>query len=169
MGSNRWNRNTRASHGPRSKEQGLDDPLIWVRAIHFAATLSVAGVVFFLAFVGEPAFRVADENEPIAALVRRRLARIAWFSLALVVLTGVAWLVLLAAQMSERPLAAMWSEDVIWTVLSDTAFGHVWLARSGLVVVLAVATLAWFEGSGPSRRPRAVAVPSGAALGGTLS
>jgi len=38
----------------------LDDPLIWVRAIHFAATLSVAGVVFFLFFIGEPAFRAAD-------------------------------------------------------------------------------------------------------------
>jgi putative copper resistance protein D len=54
-------------------------------------------------------------------------------------------------------------------VLSDTEFGHVWLARSGLIVVLAVATLAWFEGSGPSRRPRAVAVAGAAALVGSLA
>jgi putative copper resistance protein D len=146
----------------------LDDPLIWVRAIHFAATLSVAGVAFFLAFVGEPALRAADHG-PIAALVRRRLAGIAWLSLALVVLTGVAWLVMLAAQMSERPLAAMWSEDVIWTVLSDTGFGHVWLVRSGLIVVLAVANLAWFAAVRPSPRPRIVALASAAALVGTLA
>jgi copper resistance protein D len=147
----------------------LDDPLIWVRAVHFAATLSVAGVAFFLAFVGEPAFRIAHGNEVIAALVRRRLAGIAWLSLALVVLSGAAWLVVLAAQMGERPLAAMWSEDVIWTVLSDTGFGHVWLVRSGLIAVLAVANLAWFAGVRPSPRPRVVALASGAALVGTLA
>ena len=146
----------------------MDDPLIWVRAIHFAATLSVAGVAFFLVFVGEPALRVADHG-PIADLVRRRLAGIAWASLAVVVLSGVAWLVVLAAQMSERPLTAMWSEDAVWTVLSDTGFGHVWLVRSGLVAVLAVANLAWFARVRPSPRPRVVALASGAALAGTLA
>jgi putative copper resistance protein D len=117
----------------------LDDPLIWVRAVHFAATISVSGVVFFLAWVGEPAFRVAAADEAIAATVRRRLAGIAWFSLALVVLTGVVWLILLAKQMSERPLAAMWSEGVLRMVLLDTDFGNVWLARSVLIVLLAMA------------------------------
>ena len=117
----------------------MDDPLIWVRAIHFAATLSVAGVVFFLFFIGEPAFRAADENEPIAITVRRRLAAIAWFGLALVVLSGVAWLLLRSAQMSERPLTAMWSEDFVSTVLLETDFGNVWLARSVLIALLAVA------------------------------
>jgi hypothetical protein len=123
---------------PRSQENGLD-PLIWVRAVHFAATVSVSGVVFFLAWVGEPAFRVAAPDEAIAALVHRRLAGIAWISLAVVVLTGVAWLVLLAKQMSERPLAAMWSEGVLRTVLLDTDFGNVWLARSVLVVLVVLA------------------------------
>ena len=47
------------------------DPLIGVRAVHFAATLSVSGVVFFLAWVGEPAFRVAAADEAIAAVIRR--------------------------------------------------------------------------------------------------
>lgn len=117
----------------------MDDPLIWVRAVHFAATISVSGVVFFLAWVGEPAFRVAAADEAIAATVRRRLAGIAWFSLALVVLTGVVWLILLAKQMSERPLAAMWSEGVLRMVLLDTDFGNVWLARSVLIVLLAMA------------------------------
>jgi copper resistance protein D len=117
----------------------LDDPLIWVRAVHFAATISVSGVVFFRSFVGEPAFRVAAADEAIAAMARWRLAGIAWLSLALAVLTGVAWFILLAAQMSERPLAAMWSEGVIRTVLLNTDFGNVWLARSVLVVLLVLA------------------------------
>ena len=53
-----------------------DDPLVWVRALHFGASVSVAGVVFFLAFVGEPSLRVADSAGSIAAAVRARLAPI---------------------------------------------------------------------------------------------
>jgi putative copper resistance protein D len=154
---------------PRSQENGLD-PLIWVRAVHFAATVSVSGVVFFLAWVGEPAFRMAAADEAIAALVRRRLAGIAWISLAAVVLTGVAWLVLLAKQMSERPLAAMWSEGVLRTVLLDTDFGNVWLARSVLVVLVA---LAWgpFPFAGTPRSPwrRGATLAFAAALVGALA
>jgi copper resistance protein D len=147
----------------------LDDPLIWVRAIHFAATLSVAGVVFFLFFIGEPAFRAADENEPIADIVRRRLAVIAWFGLALVVLSGAAWLLLRSAQMSERPLSAMWSEDFVSTVLLETDFGNVWLARSVLIAPLAVALYAYFSAANQSRWSHAAALASAAALVGTLA
>jgi putative copper resistance protein D len=147
----------------------LDDPLIWVRAIHFAATLSVAGVVFFLFFIGEPAFRAADENEPIADIVRRRLAVIAWFGLALVVLSGAAWLLLRSAQMSERPLSAMWSEDFVSTVLLETDFGNVWLARSVLIAPLAVALYAYFSAANQSRWSHAAALACAAALVGTLA
>ena len=37
----------------------MDEPLIWIRAIHFAATMSVTGTVFFRVFVAEPAFHAA--------------------------------------------------------------------------------------------------------------
>jgi putative copper resistance protein D len=148
----------------------LDDPLIWVRVVHFAATISVSGVVFFLAWVGEPAFRVAAADQAIAATVRGRLAGIVWFSLALVVLTGVAWFILLAAQMSERPLAAMWSEGVIPTVLLNTDFGNVWLARSVLIVLLAMA-LHPFSFTATPRSPwwRGVALACAAALVGAFA
>jgi putative copper resistance protein D len=148
----------------------LNDPLIWVRAIHFAATLSVSGVVFFLFFIGEPAFRAADENEPIAITIRRRLAGIAWLGLALVVVSGVAWLLLQSAQMSERPLTAMWSEDFVSTVLLETDFGNVWLARSVLIAPLAVALYAsCFSAAPRSRWRRAAALACAAALVGTLA
>jgi putative copper resistance protein D len=148
----------------------LDDTLIWVRAVHFAATLSVAGVVFFLSFIGEPAFRAVDKNEPIAIIVRRRLAGIAWSGLALVVVSGAALLLLQSAQMSERPLAAMWSEDIVSTVLLDTDFGNVWLARSVLIVPLAVALYpSYFSDVPSSRWRRGVALTCAAALVGTLA
>jgi len=66
---------------------GLLDLLVLMRGIHFAATISVAGVVFFSAFVGEPAFRIADGNGPVPSVVRSRLAGISWISLACVSLS----------------------------------------------------------------------------------
>ncbi len=113
------------------------EPLVFVRAIHFAATISVAGSVFFLAFVGEPAFRVADENGPIPALVRSHLKRIAWVSLAIVVASDVAWLILQAERMSELSLAAVFSEGIVWSVLWETDFGSGWMARLVFIALFA--------------------------------
>ena len=80
----------------------MADPIIWLRAIHFASTISVAGVVFFLAFVGEPAFRAAGKGAGTPALVRSALAGVEWIGLALVLTTGAAWLV--SARISRRRL-----------------------------------------------------------------
>ena len=55
--------------------------MIYVRAIHFAATMMAAGVVFFVVFVAAPAFRRADTR--VRAALWPRLAFIAWFSLVL--------------------------------------------------------------------------------------
>jgi copper resistance protein D len=121
--------------------------LIVMRAVHIGATLSVAGVVFFLAFVGEPAFRRADDGGAISALVRWRLARVAWTSLVLVVATGTAWLVLQAEQLSELPLTAVFSRGVVWSVLSDTDFGYDWIARLILTVLFAAILLTLGSGA----------------------
>lgn len=115
----------------------MDDLLVWVRGIHFAATLTVAGFVFFVAFIGDPAFRRADAGATLPDIVRRRLAWIAWIGLALTVVSGVAWLILVAQSMSDQPLANVFSEGVLWTVLSDTDFGRDWLARLLLACLIA--------------------------------
>ena len=107
------------------------------RFLHFAATVSLSGLVIFHAFIGAPALSAGD-----AAMVRPiagRLARLAWGSLVLAVLTGGAALLVQAAGMGERSLAGLWSDDLVATVLLDTDFGHVWLARLMLVVLLAAA------------------------------
>jgi putative copper resistance protein D len=148
----------------------LADPIIWLRAIHFASTISVAGVVFFLAFVGEPAFQAAGKGAWMPTLVRSLLARVAWVSLASVLMTGAAWLVLQAQQISERPLAAVFSEGVVLTVLTETDFGSVWLARLVLIVVLALA-LYWFGFTEPPKQQwsRGITVVLAAGLAGTLA
>jgi len=147
--------------GPRSKEQGLGDPLIWVRRRPFQPRQCVdgRGSRSFWRFVGEPGIPCRPTRTSRSPpLVRRRLARIAWFQALPWLCSPASALARSAGGADERAAAGprlVVRRRFIWTVLSDTAFGHVWLARSGLVAVLAVATLAWFEGGGPSRRPRA--------------
>src|SRR5258707_497582 len=84
-----------------------------------------------------PPFPAADKGGPIPALVRSHLARIAWISLACVVVTGAVWLVLLAEQISELSVTAVFSEGIVWSVLSGTDFGYDWIARLVLTVLIA--------------------------------
>jgi len=83
----------------------LNDPLIWVRAIHFAATMMVAGIFFFLTFVAEPTFQIAGDNRRAPPLVRSQLTWIAWIGLVVVVISGAAWLVLQAELIGDVTLA----------------------------------------------------------------
>ena len=119
----------------------MDDPLIYVRAIHYAATITVAGVVFFVVFIAAPAFRNAGSDMRLSAAVAPPLAWLAWIGLALMVASGAAWFVLVAASMGERPVAEVFSEGFLWVVLLQTDFGRAWLARAILAGLLA-ATLA---------------------------
>ena len=115
----------------------MSDPLLYVRAVHFAATLLVAGVAFFVVFIAEPAFRTAKDDNRVAVVVRSRLTWIARISLALAVVSGAAWFDLTAAAMSGQPVADVFSQGVWWTVLSETTFGNDWLVRFVLACLLA--------------------------------
>jgi putative copper resistance protein D len=117
------------------------DPLIWMRAIHFAATITVGGAIFFGMLIAEPVFRVADHDRDVAVLVRSRLASITWIGLLAAVTSGAAWLILLATHMSGLPMKAVLWEGPLWTVLSQTDFGKVWVARSLVAGLLAGALL----------------------------
>jgi copper resistance protein D len=132
----------------------LSDPLVWVRFLHFAATVSLSGVVIFHTFVGAPALSAGDAA--MARLIAGRLARLAWGSLVLAVITAGASLLVQASSMGERSLTDLWSDDLVATVLLDTDFGHVWLARLALVVLLAAALHPpWFGAPPPAWRRRA--------------
>ncbi|HWX84122.1 MAG TPA: copper homeostasis membrane protein CopD [Xanthobacteraceae bacterium] len=145
----------------------LADPLFYARAIHFAATLLVAGAVFFVVFVAAPAWRGAGDGT-VATKVRTRVALIAWISLALAVISGAVWLVLTAAAMSDRPPEQAFG--VLWTVLSQTVFGRDWLLRLVLACALAATLpplLSRRAHQSPWLEPAAVVLA--AAFAGTLA
>jgi putative copper resistance protein D len=139
----------------------LDDPLIWVRALHFAATMMVSGGVLFLIFIAEPAFRAAGDTQ-VAACVRPSIAWMARATLAVSVLSGAAWLILLAQRMSEQSMAEVLSQGTLWTVMTETDFGLAWTIRLAIAALLAVALPL-------SARLRGVAITSAAALVGSLA
>jgi len=115
----------------------LDDPLIYVRAIHYAATITVAGVVFFLVFIAEPAFRNAGDDARLPAAVRWQFAWLAWIGLVMTAASGAAWFILVAASMGERAVAEVFSEGFLGVVLLQTEFGRAWLVRAILAGLLA--------------------------------
>ena len=132
----------------------MGDPLIFIRAIHFAATLTLAGALIFAVAVVGPIMR---PMERAGEALRARLLRIAWWSFAAALISGVAWLVVLAADISERAPSEAFFGGIVWTVLLHTTFGHDWLARLVLAALLAAALSwilqsIWISGAGRSRR-----------------
>jgi copper resistance protein D len=108
-----------------------DDPgLVGVRAVHFAATALVAGGTCFWFLIAKPAFAAASaDNTPMARGYRVKLARMIGAGLGFCVLSGVAWLLLLAANVSGQKLTDVFAEDTGWVLLTETRFGSAWIAR----------------------------------------
>jgi len=79
----------------------VTDPLTLVRSVHFAATVLAVGTVSFLVLVAEPA------NTKVRAdfvALRHQLNVLTWLALAVAILSGAAWLVLLASDILGAPL-----------------------------------------------------------------
>ncbi|MFZ1923516.1 MAG: copper homeostasis membrane protein CopD [Xanthobacteraceae bacterium] len=114
----------------------MSNPLFYARALQFGATLSVAGVVFFIVFIADPALRRSAAEARIAVVLRKRLALIAWISLIVAVLSAVPWLIIVAGSMSGQPLGELYAQGVLGTVLTQTDFGRNWLLRIVLACAL---------------------------------
>jgi copper resistance protein D len=148
----------------------LDDSLILVRAVHFASTVLVSGVVFFLVFIAEPAFRKTGGNGSTPAALRSQLGWLAGIGLVVVVISGAAWLLLLTARMVDLPLVEALSARVVWTVMTQTDFGHDWMARAVISGLLAATLLPLkFRPLMESCWREPVAVSLASALVGTLA
>lgn len=147
----------------------MDDPLIYARAIHFGATITAVGAIFFSIFIAEPAFSKSGADARSPAVLRVQFAWMVWIGLAVVVVSGAVWFILVAQSMSENSFADLFSDGVLWTVLPQTGFGRDWLARFTLACLLAAILAAPFRRR--SKRPGAnvFALVSAGGLVGTLA
>jgi len=113
----------------------IADPMIYVRGVHVGATLLACGTTAFLVLVAEPA---ATKLRTDFAAVRHKLSMLIWVALAVTILSGAAWLVLLASDILAASLADVCLHGGIWPVLFDTRFGLIWCARLALALLLGV-------------------------------
>jgi putative copper export protein/mono/diheme cytochrome c family protein len=104
----------------------MDIALIAARAVQFAAAISLAGVFGFVALVApQPSVRL-----------RRSLLRLAWISLALVLLSGPFRLFFVGQNMTGYSIAEAIAHHLAWLVLTGTQFGHAALFRLAALVML---------------------------------
>lgn len=120
----------------------MGDPLIAVRAINFASTIIIAGAAFFSILIAEPVWQRAkvlagDQFGPF----RKRMRYVLWSGLVVAVASGVVWLVLAAADITNEAWTEVIGDGAAWAVLTQTQFGLVSQTRllfAGVLVVLLV-------------------------------
>jgi len=95
-----------------------------------AATVLACGTVGFMVLVAD-----------VPAL-HRRLRLTVWAALAVAVLSGLGWLVLLASDILGAPIVDVCLHGGVWSVATDTRFGMEWCARLLLAVGLGLLMLA---------------------------
>jgi putative copper resistance protein D len=148
----------------------LIDPLAAVRAIHFAATVLVAGAAAFSVLVGEPVWqRSAGAALPIVAH-RSSVVHLIWVGLAATLASAMAWLALVAAEITGGSWSDAIRDGTAYAVLTDTQFGLVFQLRLLLAAALAVLLLALTRRDDSTLTSlRTVVAVMGAALLGSLA
>jgi copper resistance protein D len=105
--------------------------LISTRAVHFGACLLFFGVFVFDRFI---ASALPFEQSGIAGYWQKQIHLLNLILLPLVVLSGIAWFVLVAMTMSGQPLQM----EILKIVWAQTQFGTVWKIR---LIILTLALI----------------------------
>jgi len=108
--------------------------LVAVRALHFALAIQAVGAVLFVWIVGRAAASAARADQH----VQRLLLRIAVVAAAGAILSGIAWLVLQAADMTEVGVVEAWTSGAVGGLLFKTQAGVIWWVRLALAATLLV-------------------------------
>ena len=120
------------------------DALIILRAVHFGASILVAGTLLFSAVVAEPIWQRSDWARPAwLRRYQRQIAGVATLALAMAILSGVGHLVAIAAAVSEEPWAHVIRDGTAWAFFTDTHFGRIAQLRLLLAAGLALLLLQW--------------------------
>lgn len=110
----------------------MDDVLSAIRAVHFASSAVLAGVLLFRVLVAEPVLDM-DHAAALAPRVHQLLVRIAWGAFVIALLSGAVWLAHVADNIGEE------MPQAIGIVLGQTQFGLVTLVRSAAAIALGAA------------------------------
>jgi putative copper export protein/peroxiredoxin/mono/diheme cytochrome c family protein len=110
---------------------------IAIRIIHLGASLVLAGLFTFLLLVARPALQARKSEGPLAlAPFDATLLRLAGWSLLVMACTALLGLWVQLAIVTGRPLLQAFTPDIIWSMLTGTQYGRVWLVRLALMALL---------------------------------
>jgi putative copper resistance protein D len=148
----------------------LIDPLAVVRAIHFAATILAAGAAAFSVFVEEPLWQRSTTATQSLLAHRSPVVYLIWVGLAVAVVSAMAWLLLVAAEITGGPWTDAIRDGTAYAVLTDTQFGSVLQVRLLLAAAMAVLFVVLARRrNGALKFLRLAAVAIGAVLLGSLA
>lgn len=114
----------------------MDITLVVLRALHFAATMAMSGVLLFRRVVFDPA--EARRRDSRLHSLDRQMRRIFWIGLAVAFASGGAWFLVVSATIDDRTWIEAWADGTAWSVLTQTHFGQAWSARAVAGAILAV-------------------------------
>jgi putative copper export protein/mono/diheme cytochrome c family protein len=137
-----------------------------VRAVHLGAAIALFGEFVFVSVVASAAWSRDVASTPgRRGNLERHVNVVTPWALVVSAASGAAWLAFEAASMGGTTLARALLDGTAALVLRATAFGHVWVLRTVLLVLLA-ATLPWLRRApgDAARQRRAIGALSVAAL-----
>jgi putative copper export protein len=110
--------------------------LVLARSAHFAGAMLLVALPFFAVWVARPA--LAGAKPETREGLDRDLRRWFWSAFLVEALSGVAWFGLAAAQIGDSPPWSLPDPGDLNALLLQTQFGHLWLGRATVLIVLFV-------------------------------
>jgi copper resistance protein D len=109
---------------------------IAIRSAHLGASLFLAGLFTFLLLVARPAFRTdKDDGQSTFGPFDDSVLRVAGWTLLVLLLTGLLGLWVQLATVTGRPLWQALTPDALWSLLTSTQYGRVWIIRMSLITL----------------------------------
>lgn len=111
---------------------------IAIRVVHLGASLLLAGTFTFLLLVVYPASRTAKaEATTDGDEINGALLRVASWCLLVMLISGTLGLWFQLATATGRSLLQALTIEDLWSILTGTQYGRVWIIRTALMVLLA--------------------------------
>lgn len=107
----------------------LDAGLVCSRLLHDAALIMLFGASLF------PLYAFSSRASDLSARLDRQLQGTLTAATLVALLSGVSWFLFTTADMTGTSLDTL-DGGALWSVLGETAFGQIWLARLALIVAI---------------------------------
>ncbi|MFI4887199.1 MAG: hypothetical protein ACHP7B_00465 [Burkholderiales bacterium] len=131
------------------------------RAVHFGTAMLLFGELLFASTVASGAWRRAIAAAPgMGGRLDRHVQIVSAWTLLASGASGAIWLAMEAASMAGTTIPQALDRGALALVLRETEFGHVWLLRTIVFVVLAMSVLWMRRAMNDEKRSRRTGVTS---------